>query len=275
MLLLVIIIIVGYVIFSWHYGWWWIEKKSEIYQNVNKYLNKKRTARYKEIYEANSTPENYQLYKIAYHHINIPHINDTFDMFRETCGIRVCIGCGFPTRNDLSYCEFCNTQDNTIVDAKDMTYGWRQRNLRWIANGEDPNREVTTAEVNATFGLDSEGRDPNDPDEFDYSNYEAKQKEKKQKEKKQKEKKQKKQQAKKESKPIDDQARTRKKYQRITCPHCGAFSKVTKNIEGLQIRKCKNNHEFVYNYKVESAIQDRYNWNMKDCNPGGSKRYAK
>ena len=259
MLLFIIIFVACYTIFSWYCGGWWLEKSSEIYQNVNKYLNKKRIARYKKMYEADPTPEKYELYKLTYHHINIPHINDTLDMFKETCGIRVCIGCGFPTRNDLCFCEFCNRKDNTITDAKDMSASDKIRYKEKIANGEDVNRKMTTVEVNAALGLDSKGRDPNDPDEFDYSNYEAKQEKKKQKKKK----------------SIDNQEKTRKKYQRITCPHCGTLSKVTKDIDGIQIRICRNDHEFVYNYQVESAVQDRHNWNMKTCKPGGSKRYAK
>jgi phage/plasmid-associated DNA primase len=59
------------------------------------------------------------------------------------------------------------------------------------------------------------------------------------------------------------QETTRKKYQKIRCTKCSAFSNVIEDIDGVQIRQCKNGHRFIYNYQTEYLSQNRYNWNMK------------
>ena len=54
---------------------------------------------------------------------------------------------------------------------------------------------------------------------------------------------------------------TRKKHQKVKCPYCGATSNVTSIFDKTsQFRKCKNGHDFVYDYHLEYINQDRTNY---------------
>jgi len=60
------------------------------------------------------------------------------------------------------------------------------------------------------------------------------------------------------------QERTRIKYHKIRCPYCQATSKIISEFnKGYQIRKCKNNHIFEYDYGLQAIAQKEYNWKYK------------
>ncbi|MFC1670804.1 hypothetical protein ACFL20_10470 [Spirochaetota bacterium] len=63
---------------------------------------------------------------------------------------------------------------------------------------------------------------------------------------------------------IKNQARTRKKHERIRCPKCSSISKpIRESWGGHQIRRCRKGHEFTYNYTVEALLQWKFNYKVK------------
>ena len=52
----------------------------------------------------------------------------------------------------------------------------------------------------------------------------------------------------------------RKKYQKIRCPYCDSLSKVIQEKDhGVQTRRCRNSHIFMYDYESEMLIQSELN----------------
>ena len=64
------------------------------------------------------------------------------------------------------------------------------------------------------------------------------------------------------------QYKSRKKYERIRCPYCNATSRVIREFygkknTGKQLRKCKNGHQFIYDYLIESIEQWKFTYKTK------------
>ena len=56
----------------------------------------------------------------------------------------------------------------------------------------------------------------------------------------------------------------RKKNERIRCPLCNSISTVKREyFLGFQIRKCRNGHEFNYDYTIEAIKQWKFNYKIK------------
>jgi len=65
-------------------------------------------------------------------------------------------------------------------------------------------------------------------------------------------------------KAISKQYKTRCKHEKIKCPDCGATSRVTTEIYfGIQTRKCKNGHYFIYSYLNEAVHNMLLNYKIR------------
>jgi hypothetical protein len=61
-----------------------------------------------------------------------------------------------------------------------------------------------------------------------------------------------------------DQEKYRKKYKKIRCPYCDSTSKVAVEYwGGIQLRRCKQGHEFSYSYVLQAIKQMALNYKIK------------
>lgn len=198
----------------------WIEGKLAARRKRKIIEEHERTiAYYKAQYDKNPTPENKDLYDRSYYLDDIFAANRYLDFLKENDNLKICENCHLPMPKEYCLCEVCGHRHITHSYCVDYTDEDRSKAYWKIA------QELT--EFRKAHGIDSSIEE--DKEEKGKKKHFLSHNHK--------------------------QEKQRAKYQKIRCPKCSATSNIVEERHGVQIRRCRNNHTFTYNYGSEFIVK--------------------